>query len=123
MKITRDEYAPEFVGAPYTAPSLPENKRVGEQVFQVKGRDRDQKGQLKYALIGDPPSPNYFTVNTDSGVITIRQDLRRDYSPYYIVSALRPILASIIVWSQLHVHRSLFFLKMGAKTVKLTDSY
>ena len=41
--VIRDEFMPEFVNAPYTAPEVPENKPVGERVFQVQGRDQDQK--------------------------------------------------------------------------------
>jgi hypothetical protein len=41
--IIRDEFLPEFVNAPYTAPEVPENKPVGERVFQVQGREQDQK--------------------------------------------------------------------------------
>ena len=36
-------------------------------------------------MLGDPPAPEYFNVNQESGSITIKQDLRRDYSPYYVV--------------------------------------
>ena len=43
IQVTRDEYAPEFEGGPYTATPQPENKAVGQQVFQPRGRDRDQK--------------------------------------------------------------------------------
>ncbi len=43
IQVTRDEYAPEFEGGPFTANPQPENKPVGQQVFQVRGKDRDQK--------------------------------------------------------------------------------
>ena len=43
IQVIRDEYAPEFVGAPYTVAAIPENRRVGQQVFKLSGRDRDQK--------------------------------------------------------------------------------
>ena len=43
IQVTRDEYSPEFVEGPYTATPQPENKPVGQQVFQPRGRDRDQK--------------------------------------------------------------------------------
>ena len=49
IQVTRDEYAPEFQGGPYTATPQPENKPVGQQVFQPRGRDRDQK--VKYCEI------------------------------------------------------------------------
>lgn len=48
LRIIHDEYAPEFVGAPYTTPELPENKPVGHRVFQLSGRDKDQK--VRYQL-------------------------------------------------------------------------
>ena len=43
LRVIHDEYAPEFVGEPYTIPTLPENKPVGHRVFQLSGRDKDQK--------------------------------------------------------------------------------
>jgi protocadherin Fat 4 len=85
VRVIRDEYPPEFEGGPYTAPSVPENKQPGHEVMKVKGKDRDQKGQLRYAIIGDPPSPDYFQINDQSGAITIRKDLMQDYSPYYML--------------------------------------
>jgi len=43
------------------------------------------QGQLQYMAIGDPPAPEYFQLNQDSGVITIKKDLMQDYAPYYVV--------------------------------------
>ena len=43
LRVVHDEFAPEFVDAPYTSPELPENKPVGHRVFQLSGRDKDQK--------------------------------------------------------------------------------
>ena len=44
------------------------------------------QGQLLYMAIGDPPAPEYFQLNQDSGVITVKKDLMQDYAPYYVVS-------------------------------------
>ena len=85
ITVTRDEFAPSFVNAPYTAPFIPEDKEVGEVVFEVSGQDSDQKGQLRYNIIGDPPAPEFFDINEESGEITIKRNLMEDYAPYYMV--------------------------------------
>ena len=41
---------------------------------------------MRYAVIGDAPAPDYFFVNEQSGDITIKKDLMKDFAPYYIVS-------------------------------------
>ena len=41
--ITRDQYAPEFKGAPYRANNVEETRKTGERVFQVSATDKDQK--------------------------------------------------------------------------------
>ena len=44
LTVTRDEYAPEFVGTqPFEAAPVNENKRVGDRVYQLSARDRDLK--------------------------------------------------------------------------------
>ena len=43
ITVTRDEYAPQFVNAPYNVPAVQENKRVGERVLQVSAKDQDMK--------------------------------------------------------------------------------
>ena len=43
ITITRDEYKPEFVNAPYTAEDVSENTEVGVRVFALAARDQDQK--------------------------------------------------------------------------------
>ena len=88
IQVVRDEFHPAFNQEAFEAPEVPENKAVGERIMQVQGKDQDQKGQLKYAIIGDPPAPDFFEINADNGVITIKKDLRTDYAPYYIVSVM-----------------------------------
>lgn len=51
ITVVHDKFAPEFVNTPYNLPQLPENKPVGYQVFQVQGRDRDQKVIQKLEFI------------------------------------------------------------------------
>ena len=41
IKVQRDEEDPEYADTPYTVTAVPENKDVGEKVFQVKARDED----------------------------------------------------------------------------------
>lgn len=38
-----------------------------------------------YALVGEPPSPDFFDIGNTSGVITIKKNLMTDYAPYYVV--------------------------------------
>ena len=46
------------------------------------------QGKINFKVIGDATAPEYFRVNLESGVITIKKDLRKDYAPYYMVCSL-----------------------------------
>lgn len=43
------------------------------------------QGLLQFNIIGEPPSPDFFAIANDTGIITIKKNLMTDYSPYYIV--------------------------------------
>lgn len=53
------------------------------------------QGKIQFKAIGDATAPDYFNVNLESGVITIKKDLRQDYAPYYVVS---PLAAAFILF-------------------------
>ena len=46
------------------------------------------QGKINFKVIGDATAPEFFRVNLESGVITIKKDLREDYAPYYMVCSL-----------------------------------
>ncbi len=59
------------------------------------------QGQLRYKIIGDPPSPDYFRIHEQSGAIIIKKDLMKDYSPYYMVSLIWDSLIVELIISHL----------------------
>ena len=55
-----------------------------------------------YSLIGDPPAPSYFTINSTTGQITTTQSLMLDPSPYYMVNEYLVNLHSSFLNSEEH---------------------
>ena len=51
-----------------------------------------------YSIIGNPPTPDFFDLSADTGVITIKKDLMTDYAPYYVVGTARIIYTSIFMY-------------------------
>ena len=40
---------------------------------------------MRYELIGDPPSQDFFQVNQESGTVSIRKSLMEGTAPYYVL--------------------------------------
>ena len=57
---------------------------VGVPIVTVRAQDRDGD-EVRYRLIGDGNSQSFFTVNTETGEISVRQDLRLDNRQTYTV--------------------------------------
>lgn len=72
ITVTRNDYAPIFIGT-YNV-TIPENELEGQSFTKVLATDRDQSiyNKIKYELIGDTPTPNYFTLDSISGAIAVK---------------------------------------------------
>ncbi|XP_067670938.1 protocadherin Fat 4-like [Haliotis asinina] len=84
--VDRNNNAPEFRGGPYTR-TIPEAQNIGFTVFQFQATDADRPNtdfsRLEYSLIGDDSTGNFFEINSQTGVFTVRSQLdRNDISRY-----------------------------------------
>ena len=77
IRVTRSLSAPDFQGQPYEA-EVSETAEVGASVFTLVARDRDIQGDIKYELVGDYLALYFFTVDRDSGDVTVASDLLQD---------------------------------------------
>ena len=95
VSITRDESTPQFAGTPYNA-RVSENTEVGREFFnRVRATDQDLQGSIRYEVTGDMPAPNYFSVNEESGAVSVKADLKTDDEMEYRVFWLKIPLCNI----------------------------
>ncbi|XP_064610242.1 protocadherin Fat 4-like [Liolophura sinensis] len=69
-----------FVGQPYSA-NIRRTDPVGQVVLRVVGRSNSQVGQIRFELVGEYPTPNFFSINSTTGEISISRPLGQDVIP------------------------------------------
>ncbi|KAK7482291.1 hypothetical protein BaRGS_00026419 [Batillaria attramentaria] len=71
---------PRFINnPPYSAGSVQERVPIGTAVFtQVSAVDSDLQGNLTYAVRGDFPADYFFTIDSNTGIVRVAQDLTTD---------------------------------------------
>ncbi|XP_035826838.1 protocadherin Fat 4-like [Aplysia californica] len=81
VNVQRDQFPPQFINTPYqlTITELSANNSI---VYTVTAVDQDLQGQVEYVVVGVPPAPTFFTVNSNGGVV-VRGDLRTDRAMDY----------------------------------------
>lgn len=88
VNVLRNRFRPVFVNAPY-AFSHSENNAVGSSQYRVSAVDSDLVGRINYDVIGDGIAPYYYSVNSQTGEITIRNALTTDrLNVNYVVSII-----------------------------------
>ncbi|XP_076458561.1 protocadherin Fat 4-like [Babylonia areolata] len=75
---------PRFQNTPYTF-TVSERAAVGASIYRVSAFDSDLKGALLYDVVGVAPAPSYFQLNTTTGVISPRVDLKVDTTQNYLL--------------------------------------
>lgn len=102
VNILRNRFRPVFVNTPYGF-SHSENIQVGTSQYRVSAVDSDLVGRINYDVIGDGIAPYYYSVNSLTGDITIRNALTTDrLNVNYVVSIYRS------TWLLLHFVRCKF---------------
>ena len=86
VTVLRDLALPRFINLP-AAIDLDENAVIGRSVFQVTATDDDLEGFIVYNLIGEFPVQSFFTVNTTTGVVNLRNSLLADTTQNTIYTA------------------------------------
>lgn len=46
------------------------------------------QGRIKYQMVGNFPAPYFFSINEDTGDISVAQNLKTDKASTYTVSAM-----------------------------------
>lgn len=74
--VTKNDHTPYFISEPYSK-DLEGTIQLGASVFQVTGRDDDRGlfGLVGYRITGDDLAPNYFRIDENSGLISIKNAL------------------------------------------------
>ena len=78
IKFIRDK-SPKFENLPKEQ-TVSENVQKDAVVYTTRGRDDDKQGDLVYGVIETPPATNYFTMDTRSGQVKVKDAaaLKRD---------------------------------------------
>ncbi len=88
VRITRNRNKPRFDGGEYDK-AIPETQEVGSSVMDINAQDSDAEGPFQtitYSLIGDDASPTFFEIESDSGLIKVKRDLKSENVDFYNVS-------------------------------------
>ena len=74
--MTKNDNTPYFINDPYSK-DLEGNSAQGSSVLQVTARDNDQGlfGLVQYRITGDDLAPNYFQINDNTGLISVKNVL------------------------------------------------
>ena len=88
MNVARNFNCPRFEGTPYQA-SFNRDEQIGYEVESVNARDSDNTSpynKVKYSIIGDDNAPTYFSINEETGRVTISRSMNEDIASVYKVS-------------------------------------
>ena len=88
VRVTRNRNAPRFDSEEYEK-SVPETQQTSSSVLDINAQDSDPEGPFKtitYSLIGDDAAPTFFEIESESGLIKVRRDLRTENVDFYNVS-------------------------------------
>ena len=88
LRVTRNKNAPRFDSESYEK-AIPETQQASSSVFDINAQDSDAQGPFKtitYSLIGDDAAPTFFEIETETGLIKVRRDLRTENVDFYNVS-------------------------------------
>lgn len=74
--MTKNDHTPYFINEPYSK-DLEGTIQLGASVFQVTARDDDRGlfGLVQFKMTGDDLAPNYFQIDGNSGLISIKNVL------------------------------------------------
>ena len=91
MRVTRNSNAPRFDSEDYEK-SIPETQQTSSSVLDINAQDGDPEGPFKtitYSLIGDDATPTFFEIESESGLIKVKRDLRTENVDFYNVSIVQ----------------------------------
>ena len=96
VNVLRNQ-SPFFINEPYRL-TISERSDLAVSLYRVTANDNDLLGDIVYTVLGDIPATSYFTVDSDTGVISATADLKLDTTLNYVVSIhLRFIIVSLVM--------------------------
>ncbi|XP_034043514.1 LOW QUALITY PROTEIN: protocadherin Fat 1a [Thalassophryne amazonica] len=81
--LDANDNSPQFLQDSYSV-EINENTPVGTEIIQVDSTDKDQgdNGAVKYSILA---GTDHFSINEDTGVVTVTKQLDRELHPVYIL--------------------------------------
>lgn len=86
INIVRNTQSPVFTNSGQYATTIDQNLNIGTSVFTVTATDGDTVtpyNVITYTAIGDGIATSYFSIDSNSGLITVRDTLTKDNSATY----------------------------------------
>ncbi|XP_046579033.1 protocadherin Fat 4-like [Haliotis rubra] len=87
INVVRNQNGPAFVGEPYGR-SIRQDLGVGSSVIQINAVDPDTQasfGDISYSIIGIDTAPSFFSIDSVTGLITLRASVATDSTTEYRV--------------------------------------
>ncbi|KAH3873303.1 hypothetical protein DPMN_036535 [Dreissena polymorpha] len=85
INVIRNQFTPRFLDTPYRL-DIVENTNTAQSIFRVTAVDDDAVNtfeRVSYEVSGDSNAPAFFTVNSNTGVITLIQSLANNPDTVY----------------------------------------
>ncbi|CAL8286262.1 unnamed protein product [Arctogadus glacialis] len=81
--LDANDNSPQFLQDSYSV-EISENTPVGTEIIQVDSTDKDlgDNGIVKYSILG---GTDHFTINEDTGLVTVKKQLDRESLPVYVL--------------------------------------
>ncbi|XP_036359005.1 uncharacterized protein LOC115211772 [Octopus sinensis] len=86
LKIIRNDHSPVFHATPYQV-TVSVSHAVNSFLFRVNATDEDigAFGSIKYSIFGDNDAKNMFSINSNTGVINLRNSLSLSTNDKYTI--------------------------------------
>lgn len=87
VNVIRNKFGPQWFNLPY-ANSVSQSVNVDESVYTVTATDADTPlyNRITYSIFGDDSAPDFFKINENNGIISLKQKLDQTSRQTFTVS-------------------------------------
>ncbi|XP_060080745.1 protocadherin Fat 4-like, partial [Ylistrum balloti] len=85
INVQRNRNSPVFQNTPYNQPGINENSAISTSIITVTARDSDMQGYMVYEVVGENSAPFYFNVDSRTGNVTIKNNLKYETNTVYLL--------------------------------------
>ncbi|KAL5018742.1 hypothetical protein ScPMuIL_004464 [Solemya velum] len=84
INVIRNKFGPQWRNLPY-AGSVSQSVSIGDSVLAVTATDADTPlyNIVSYSIFGDDSAPDYFEINPNNGIISVKQKLDQTTRPTF----------------------------------------